>query len=176
MKFRLALLALVSAVSCQLSVAQTTNVPPPFLPPPSSITNGLSFTNVTLEFYTGAGYAAGSTTAIQSKTGISYDLFSGFGPSIEIANEATGNVIAEMDAFFEYHKRTGNFEIVAGLGAGYNWDTRGTRGIGALGLNYNLTQIGSTFEYIGTRLEISDDFKTGGRPTLTPMAVFGVGY
>lgn len=168
-------LLLIGAVLTMAAVTHA-QTPSPIVPPVGSITNGLSFTNTTLEVYTAAGYESGTTTAVQARTGFSYTLFNGFGPSIEIANETTGNAIAEMDAYFEYHKRTGSFEIVGGLGAGYNWDTKRTSAKLALGLNYNLTQVGSTFEYVGTRLEMGYDFSTGSRPTITPLIVAGLSY
>lgn len=181
----LCVVAAVMAIGC-LAQAQTStsNAPTPIIVPPGSpgtpaiSSTGLSFTNVSLEVYTGVGYASGANSTTQAKTGLSYDLVNGFGPTLEIANDG-GNVIAEMDAFFGYHKRVGSFELIADIGGGYNWDNKGFNAIEAVGINYNLTQIGSTFEYVGTRTELSESFGGKGgasRPTVTPMVIVGVAF
>lgn len=178
-KLSVTLVVLVGALTVS---AQSNNVPP-IIPPgsggaPALDTNALSFSdaNISLELYTGVGFATAGASETQSKTGLYYDLSNGFGPAVEMANEVgTANVMAEMDAFFEYHKRTGSLELIGGIGGGYNWDTKNYRCLIAAGFNYNLTKIGSTYAYVGTRTEFSFGIQNKGdtRPGVTPMLVVG---
>lgn len=155
-------------------VTAVTNAQVPIIPP--TATNGLAFSDVNMEIYTAAGYVSGSTTAVQAKTGVYYNISSGFGPCVEIANEPTGNVVAEMDAFFEYHKIAGSFELIGGIGGRYNWDSRKPGIMGKVGANYNLTKVGNTFPYLGTQVDLGEDLRSNNRPTVTPYIIAGLKF
>lgn len=178
MKTKLSILLIASCALIDFAaLAQTSGTvtaPPSLLPQPGVAgappvnTNSASFTNITLEAYTGYSYVSGQVSASQSKLGLWYNLYKGFGPSVEMANEASGNVIADMDAFMEYHKQISSLEPLFGLGMGYNWDDHSPLFKAKFGVNYNLTQVGSYFMFVGVEGVVADEFnnKANSRPSV----------
>lgn len=172
---------IIGVVSFLATVTHAQITPPGGGGTPTIDTNGLNWAdaNINLEAYTGVGFATAGASETQSKTGLWYNLSNGFGPAVEMANEVgTANVMAEMDGWFEYHRRTGSIELLGGVGGGYNWDTKNYRALLAAGFNYNLTKIGSTYAYVGTRTEFSFGIQTHGdtRPGVTPMLIGGIAF
>lgn len=175
MKKLIAAIGLTTLLSVSLYGQGTVSLTPA-TPPVNIDSNSLSFTNVTIELWAGYAYQSGQTSSSQARIGGYYDLWNGFGPAVEVAEQATGNVVSDMDAYFEYHKRINKIEIGGGIGFGRDFDNRNYHILAAAQFNYNLMQMNSYFVYVGIRDEFSWDFKTADRPDNAILGQTGVAF
>ena len=170
------LFALMLSLSAQAQTVIVTNA----LPTPSA--DGLSFTNVAIQSWTGYQYEGntGNSTAL---LGASVDIGTftagklgalDYGLGTEMTLGTTGSAVQALSLRAELYKNLANAQISAFLGGGRDFNTPGWFGEFGVGLNYNLYRAQSWFTYVGTGINFR--FQNGNKLDYLPVVRTGIAF